>query len=258
VQVWESFAKKIIMQLKKDKKILLVSLSVGFVSCFIWGIFATQVYSETIQTGISQKVVRFHVRANSDTAEDQRLKLAVRDRILSEMGEELEACKNVEETKKLLQHSLERIEMVAQQEIVAQGYDNSVKAYLTTELFPKKQYGDLTFPSGMYTALRVDIGEAKGQNWWCVMFPPMCYVDAACQEVTEETKGRLAGTLTAEEYTVVASLDGKQGITPQVKFKVVELWQERKAKDTAKPAKSKETEGKKAVNSHKIKKHIKG
>lgn len=218
-------------QIKKDKKILLFSLGIGLLASFLWGIYATKVYSETIQTGIAQKVVRFHVRANSDTEADQRLKLDVRDCILSEMGPELEQCEDVEETKKLLSCSLERIQNIARKEIVAQGYHYQVKVYLTREMFPQKQYGDLCFPSGMYDALRVDIGAAQGHNWWCVMFPPMCYVDAACGKVTEETKGRLAGSLTAEEYTVVTSLESKQGVTPQVKFKIVELWQEKKSKD---------------------------
>lgn len=225
----EKVAEFLFLQMKKDKKIITISLAVGFIFSFAWGIQATKVYSDTIQSGIAQKVVRFHVRANSDSKEDQSLKLAVRDCILQELGEELEQCKNVEETKTFLSSSFDRIETIALKEIHRQGYDYSVVVSLQLEMFPLKQYGDLAFPAGMYDALRVDIGSAKGHNWWCVMFPPMCYVDAACGEVTETTKGRLAGSLTKEEYTVVSAMEQDSGVTPQVKFKVVEMWQERKS-----------------------------
>lgn len=218
-------------QFKKDKKIILISVVAGLLFTFVWGIHETKAYSDTIQSGIAEKVVRFHVLANSDEAFDQNLKLAVRDRILKEMGPGLQKCENVKETKELLKSSFGKIRETSLDEIQKQGYDYDVKVSLQKDAFPLKHYGDLTFPAGIYEALRVEIGKAEGNNWWCVMFPPMCYVDAACGEVTEYSKVQLSGKLTAEEYVVITAMEEKKGVCPKVKFKIVEWWQEKKAEN---------------------------
>ena len=98
--------------------------------------------------------------------------------------------------------------------------------HIAREEFPFKKYGDLIFPAGVYDALRIEIGEAKGKNWWCVLYPQMCYVDAAWGYSTEESHVRLQNTLTKEEFLVVSAMEQKK-VTPKIKCRLVELWSER-------------------------------
>lgn len=145
-------------------------------------------------------ILRFHVRANSDSNEDQELKMAVKDDVVCLLKPLLEDCRNVKETRKVIVKNLQNIYITAVDTIIEQGYDYNVKVYLTEEEFPVKTYGDLTFPAGKYQALRIDIGEAKGQNWWCVMYPPLCFVDESTVVVSEDGKEKLKESLTLEEY----------------------------------------------------------
>ncbi len=145
-------------------------------------------------------ILRFHVRANSDSKEDQELKMAVKEDIVTMLKPLLEDCRNVSESKAVIVSNLQNIYTTAVNTITEQGYDYPVKVYVTEEEFPAKTYGDLTFPEGNYQALRVDIGKAEGQNWWCVMFPPLCFVDESMAVVDEEGKEMLKENLTKEEY----------------------------------------------------------
>lgn len=145
-------------------------------------------------------ILRFHVRANSDSDEDQELKLAVKEDVVTMLRPLLENCEDVDESKNIIVANLQNIYTAAINTIVEQGYDYDVEVYVTEEEFPAKTYGDLTFPAGNYQALRIDIGEAQGQNWWCVMFPPLCFIDASTAVVSEEGKEALKRALTSEEY----------------------------------------------------------
>lgn len=150
-------------------------------------------------------ILRFHVRANSDSKEDQELKMAVKDDVVNYLEPLLKKCGNVEESKDVIVNQLQNIYTTAVNTIVEQGYDYDVKVYITQEMFPAKKYGDLTFPAGNYQALRIDIGQAKGQNWWCVMFPPLCFVDESTAVVSLEGKEALRRALTSEEYEALYS-----------------------------------------------------
>lgn len=145
-------------------------------------------------------IMRFHVRANSDSDEDQELKLAVKEDVVTFLKPLLEDCNSVAESKQVLVSNMQNIYMVAMNTIVEQGYDYPVDIYVTEETFPEKVYGDLTFPAGDYQALRVDIGEAKGQNWWGIMYPPLCFIDDTTSVVSEEGKEILEQNLTPQEY----------------------------------------------------------
>lgn len=114
--------------------------------------------------GVGGKVVRFHVLANSDSEADQTLKLAVRDRVLQEYGDLLETCTSKEETLAALKNAQQEISETAEAEVLAQGYTYPVRVSLVREEFPFKKYGDLIFPAGVYDALRIEIGEAKGEE----------------------------------------------------------------------------------------------
>lgn len=149
---------------------------------------------------VENEVIRFHIRANSDSGEDQALKLEVRDAILEELGEELEQADTKEEARRIMESHLEDIEQIGARVVEEAGYDYEVDAYLTSEEFPMKSYGDLMFPAGEYEALRVDIGMNEGGNWWCVMYPGLCFVDTVGGIVATDGKEDLQRVLTPEEY----------------------------------------------------------
>lgn len=158
---------------------------------------------EETQNGLSEEVFRFHVLANSNSDGDQELKRKVRDGILSYMKEQLPGEVDKEETKSWAEEHLRELEQVAKQIIVEEGYFYDVKAKVETVLFPKKTYGDITFPAGDYEALRILIGEAAGKNWWCVLYPNLCFIDSVHAVVPEEEKEELAEVLTEEEYQLI-------------------------------------------------------
>ncbi|AEV67342.1 stage II sporulation protein R [Acetivibrio clariflavus] len=199
-------------------------LAIIMVSLLITGIaFAS--YSENINSGLSQNLLRLHVIANSDSPEDQQLKRDVRDVILDYMKKELKDFDNVEDAKLQVGKNLDKIKTLAENEIRRQNKDYSVKVMLGNFPFPTKMYGDIALPAGNYEALRVVIGEGEGQNWWCVMFPPLCFVDATHGTIPDSVKEELKSVLTKEEYSIVASVDMEDEIPIEIKFKIVEIFQ---------------------------------
>lgn len=123
-------------------------------------------------------IIRFHVIANSDSDEDQELKFKVRNRVLAKVQNALEGSQGAAQTRKYIEENLEEIEACALQCVRAEGYDYNVRARIGVTAIPAKQYDDVYFPAGSYEALTITIGEGEGQNWWCVVFPPLCLVDA--------------------------------------------------------------------------------
>ena len=209
---------------EKEKWYWLLAVVIGVVFSLIFGAHWTKGYSEMIQNGVAAKVVRFHVLANSDSEADQQLKLAVRDRVLQEYGQLLQECESKEETLRALEQAQQEICETAMAEVIAQGYAYPVRVSLVREEFPFKKYDDLIFPAGVYDALRIEIGAAEGQNWWCVLYPQMCFVDAAWGYSTEESHRKLENTLTEEEFLIVSALE-QEAVTPKIKLKIVEMWQ---------------------------------
>jgi len=187
-------------------------------------------YSDSVQADLASNLIRFHVVANSDSAEDQALKLKVRDRIINELKELFDNTDNINATKEQLQNQLDFVEEIARDEIKKSGKDYPVKAELGVFPFPTKVYGDVTLPAGHYEALRVVIGEGAGKNWWCVLFPPLCFVDATHGELPESSKEQLKNMLTEEEYKIITSADSDSELPVQIKFKIVEWWQNSKLK----------------------------
>lgn len=199
-------------------------LAIIMISLLITGIaFAS--YSENINSGLSQNLLRLHVIANSDSPEDQELKRDVRDVILEYMKKELKDFENVEDAKLQVNNNLDIIKTLAENEIKRQNRDYSVKVMLGNFPFPTKMYSDITLPAGNYEALRVVIGEGEGQNWWCVMFPPLCFVDATHGTIPDSVKEELKNVLTQEEYSIVTTADEEDEIPIEIKFKIVEVFQ---------------------------------
>lgn len=159
-----------------------------------------QASSQELQQTIADSIIRLHVIANSDSEDDQSLKLKVRDEILQQMQNALSHASTVSQARELLMGEKEMIREIAGTVITAQGYDYPVSVSLEKRYFPAKTYGDLTFPPGYYNALCVEIGKADGRNWWCVLFPSLCFVDETQAVVPDESKRRLQEELPEDAY----------------------------------------------------------
>ena len=174
------------------------------IGILITGLIVNAKKSE-MQGELAEQVFRFHVLANSDSEEDQALKMKVKEAIIAYMKQELPESDSVETTKKWARENLVQIEQVAAEIIEEEGYEYSVKAEVTTCDFPDKTYGDITFPAGEYEALRIEIGQAKGQNWWCVLYPNLCFIDAVHAVVPEKGKNELKEVLEEDTYEMVTT-----------------------------------------------------
>ena len=161
---------------------------------------------------LSDDVLRVHILANSDSAADQSLKLAVRDRVLDHCSAYFDDCGDKNEALALTRAHLGEIEQVAADEIRAHGFDYPVRAEVGQAYFNTRYYEEFTMPAGWYDALRLTIGDGGGQNWWCVMYPSLC-VGAA-------TKDKMREELNDGEYRVVTSDD------LDFRFKLVEYWED--------------------------------
>lgn len=179
-------------------------------------------YVNAVSKEISESVFRLHVIANSDTAEDQALKLKVRDAVLSYMNSIAKDATNKEEAIKIANDHMDEFKQIALDTIHENGYNYSVTIKIGNFSFPTKTYGDISLPSGYYDALRIEIGEADGKNWWCVMFPPLCFVDVSSGIVPEESKETMKNDLGQEEFTLISNQEDS-GI--HFKFKLIELFQ---------------------------------
>ena len=158
-----------------------------------------------MQRELAKQVFRFHVLANSDSEEDQALKLKVKEAIIDYMKQELPESDSVETTKEWAKDNLQAIEEVGQEVILNAGYSYPIQASVTTCAFPDKTYGDVTFPAGEYEALRIEIGEAEGENWWCVLYPNLCFFDSINAVVPKKGKEDLKKVLEADTYRMVTA-----------------------------------------------------
>lgn len=177
---------------------------------------ANAMHNQEIQKGVAKEIIRFHVLANSDSAEDQALKLKVKDELIKDLSPLLSNTASIDEARIILSGKLDFIKEIAETTIKQNGYSYSVKVTLEDCYFPLKVYGNYSFPPGIYEALRVQIGAAEGKNWWCVMFPPLCFVDETYSVVDEDTDKQLKHLLTEEEYDTLVSQDKPV----KIKFKI--------------------------------------
>lgn len=205
--------------MKNLKRYLIVTLLL-----FIYILFYSISYANNTISDLSNSVFRLHVIANSNSEEDQNLKYLVRDELISYMNN---LCTNVSSKEEAIfiakEHS-EDFNKIAKRVIREKGFDYDVKISIGNFAFPTKQYGDITLPSGFYDALKVEIGKSEGKNWWCVMFPTLCFVDVSNGIVPEESKEELQSTLTEEDYNLISSQTNEY----KLKFKIVELFENSK------------------------------
>ena len=188
---------------------------------FVYTTICAISYANDISSDIANSVFRLHVIANSDSDVDQNLKYIVRDNLLEYMNTLCANCTSKEEAITIANVHIEDFKEIALNTIRDEGFDYSVNVSIGNFEFPTKHYGDISLPSGYYDALKVEIGEAKGQNWWCVMFPPLCFVDSSSGIVPEESKEDLENVLTDEEFSIIS--DNEQNPTFKLKFKILEI-----------------------------------
>ena len=214
------FLQKNVRNLKWNKRgsgifIILLAIFLLLISVFTYKVqYDRQV---VFQQQLAEKVLRFHVLANSNSACDQALKLQVRDAIGGYIQENLAVAEDKEERKKAIAEQLTDIETIARETIIREGYDYNVTAKLTVCDFPVKTYGEYTFPAGTYEALQVVIGDGAGENWWCVLYPNMCFENSMYEVVDENAKEALREVLDKEEYEAVLT-SGKY----EIRFRLLE------------------------------------
>ena len=179
---------------------------------------------------LSNKLIRLHVIANSNSPEDQELKLKVRDAINSALSSKFQNIDDITESRRFIKENLAQIEEIAREEIRKNGKEYDVKASFGKYLFPAKTYGYLTLPAGEYEALRVIIGSGKGANWWCVLFPPLCFVDITQGECEDEVTLAMSRVFTEQEIEAIKTYKSNNDMPIEIRFKVQELWQEAKGK----------------------------
>lgn len=209
--------KNIFLFFKNSKVKMVIILSFLL---FIYTTICAMSYAQSVSSDIAESVFRLHVIANSDSQEDQNLKYVVRDNLLSYMNEICKNTTNKEDAIKIAKQHENDFKQIALQTIREQGFSYDVNVRIGNFEFPTKHYGDISLPAGFYDALRVEIGEAKGQNWWCVMFPPLCFVDVSSGIVPEESKELMQDNLNEEEFALVS--DHNPEI--QFKFKLLEFF----------------------------------
>ena len=190
---------------------------------FLYIFISAQSYVTAVSSNLSEAVFRLHVIANSDTSEDQSLKLKVRDALLEFMNNICANCSTKEQAISIAQKHQSEFQKIAEQTIADNGYNYSVKINIDNFYFPTKNYGDISLPAGLYDALRVEIGEAKGQNWWCVMFPSLCFIDISSGIVDDGAKENLEENLEEESYAIIS--DNKKS-NIKFKFKLIEFFAE--------------------------------
>ena len=172
---------------------------------------------------LGDSLVRFHVRANSNSDVDVALKYKVRDGVLASINEGLKACTTREEALGYLDKNLNEIEKVSEEILSNEGYNYAVKVYITNDYFPMRQYGEMVLPAGYYDALRIDIGLANGENFWCLLYPTMCFPMEAGGVITKEGQQAMEEALTDEQYD---KLFVKQEVPQdeiEIKFKIFDI-----------------------------------
>lgn len=210
--------KKFLNSMKNSKLGIIIILSFLL---FLYTTVCAFSYAQAVSNDISDSVFRLHVIANSDSDDDQNLKYQVRDALLNYMNDICSNCSSKDEAIKIVTEHQEEFKQVALSTIKDKGYNYPLEIKIGNFEFPTKQYGDITLPAGLYDALRVEIGEAEGRNWWCVMFPSLCFVDVSSGIVPDDSKEELQDVLSEEEYSIISNNSDNE---IRFKFKLIEFF----------------------------------
>lgn len=183
-------------------------------------------YTKAISNNLSDSVFRLHIIANSNSEADQNLKLKVRDNIIKYMNSLTLNSADKNNIISIVSNNLNSFKDIAIKTIQENGYNYNVNIEIGNFYFPTKTYGDISFPSGTYDALKIEIGEAIGQNWWCVLFPPLCLVGSSTGIVPEESKNILKDNINSEGYELISEGNNSDNNVPdiKIKFKIIEFF----------------------------------
>lgn len=176
---------------------------------------ATGVYAYNTNKNISEKIIRLHILGNSNNIFDQEIKYRIRDKVMEKYDLKGE---NVQEQYKLIEKNLDNIKNDVDTWLMELGVDYRCSVSLTKDVFPTKQYGNLKLPYGKYTALKIILGNGDGRNWWCVMFPPMCFTEGTVGMIDEESDQYLKENLSSGDYSLITDSN------VEIRFKIVEIF----------------------------------
>jgi len=179
-------------------------------------------YARSLGADIADAVVRLHIVANSNSDLDQSLKFQVRDRILRDTSHIFSQTKNPIQALSLARENTDYIKAIAEDELRRLGFDYRVSVDVGETVFPTKIYGNIALPKGKYNAVNIRIGEAKGENWWCVMYPPLCFTDGVVS-VSTAAQEQLKKNLSPSEYRLIT--ESSESVPVEIKFKIVEIFQ---------------------------------
>lgn len=199
------------------KKIFYITSLVILTTIFL--LISINSYANDVSKDLSNNFFRLHILANSDSEEDQALKLKVRDSIISYMNTLSYSGLTKEEAINLTNSHLAAFKEIAEKTIAGHGYNYPVSLEIGNFYFPTKEYGNISLPAGYYDALKIEIGEAKGKNWWCSLFPPLCFVDISAGVIDEESEKYLKDNLSDDEFAIIT--DDSEDV--KFKFKIIEL-----------------------------------
>ena len=184
-------------KLKENLIIFVISITIGLV---VTGFNTNPTLEKTTQDKIASNILRLHILANSNTTYDQHIKLLVRDAVLDKMATLSDGATDIQNITKILNTHLDSIVETANSVLIDNGQKPTASAQITNLYFPEIEYGDITMPSGYYNSLQITLGTAQGKNWWCVMFPMLCFIDNEKGESTEEMRDYFREFLSEEEF----------------------------------------------------------
>ena len=182
---------------------------------------ALMAYADNTQKGIAAGVVRLHVVANSDDVYDQQVKLKVRDVIIDELAPILDDVTNQEQAKQIIIENLKNVEKAAQSLLDENGFAYGAKVMYEKTHFPTKKYENIMLPPGNYDALKIVLGNGEGQNWWCVMYPPLCFEGSVSGIIDEEQANILKQNIGDSGYEIITQ---KDTVPVKFKFKILEIF----------------------------------
>lgn len=182
-------------------------------------------YSKAVSSNLSDSVFRLHIIANSDSSADQELKLKVRDNIINYMNTLTSSSSDKKDVISMVNNHLDSFKEIALNTIKGNGYNYDVNIEIGNFHFPTKSYGDISFPAGNYDALKIEIGDAIGQNWWCVLFPPLCFVNSSTGVVPDDSKNTLKENINSESYEIISEGNKSKNTSDiKIKFKIIEFF----------------------------------
>lgn len=193
---------------------------------FLYIVLLSFNYSQAISYNLSDSVFRLHIIANSDSSADQELKLKVRDKIIEYMNTLTSSSSDKKDVISIVNNHLDSFKEIALNTIKENGSNYDVNIEIGNFHFPTKSYGDISFPAGNYHALKIEIGDAIGQNWWCVLFPPLCFVNSSTGVVPDDSKNTLKENINSESYEIISEGNNSNDNTSdiKIKFKIIEFF----------------------------------